>query len=174
MPRLLKKFSIRFWYLSTRFNDRSFNTLFDLGAGATMMNWNAAERLGVHKRDFSRFGPPPAELQDVLGARSPALRVQNVEVRLSGKSWDRQLVIVADAPVFRYFDLEDQAAVIVGPGLLRNTSLAIDFAGQRLFLGPTIDGQEAPKPIAIQFENYTPTPKDENPAGGCGARLFRC
>lgn len=175
-PRLLKKFPIRFWYLSARFNDHALNTLFDLGAGTTMMNWYAAERLGVHKRDFSKFGPPPAELQDVLGTRSPALRVENVEVRLPGKSWDRQLVIVADAPVFNYFDLEDQAAAIVGPGLLRNTSLAIDFAGQRLFIGPTTDGQETPRLIKSQFENYTATPKDENPngSGRCTGRLFRC
>ena len=174
-PRLLKKFPIRFWYLSVRFNDRNLNTLFDLGAGTTMLNWYAAERLGVHKRDFSKFGPPPAELQDVLGTRSPALRVQNVEMRLPGKSWNRQLVIVADAPVFNYFDLEDQAAAIVGPGLLRNTSLAIDFAGQRLFIGPTIDGQEAPKGINSQFENYTPTPEDDGPpSGSCAAGLLRC
>jgi len=137
--RPLKKFPIRFWYLSTRFDDQNIMTLFDLGAGITMMNWHAAERLGVHKRNFTHFGPPPEELQDVLGKRSPALRVQQVEVRLPGKFWDKQLVIVADAPVFDYFDLDEQAAAIVGPGLLRDTSLAIDFAGQKLYVGPTID-----------------------------------
>lgn len=137
--RPLKKFPIRFWYLSTRFDDRAFTALFDLGAATTLMNWNAAEQLGVRKRNFARFGPPPEELQDVLGKRSPALRVQSVEVRLPGKVWERQPVIVADAPVFGYFDLEDKAAAIVGPGLLRDTSLAIDFAGGRLYVGPTLD-----------------------------------
>ena len=44
---------------------------------------------------------------------------------------------MADAPVFDYFDLDEQAAAIVGPGLLRDTSLAIDFAGQRLYIGPS-------------------------------------
>jgi len=171
-PRLLKKFPVRFWYLSARFDDHAINTLFDLGAGTTMMNWQAAERLGVHKRDFTKFGPPPAELQDVLGKRSPALRIERLEVRLPGKSWDKHSVIVADAPVFNYFDLEDQAAAIMGPGLLRNTSLAIDFAGERLFIGPTIDGQEAPKAITSQ-ENYVPTPKDGG-GGPCTLRLFRC
>ena len=63
---------------------------------------------------------------------------RNVEVQLPGKFWDRQLVIVADAPVFDYFDLDDQPAAIVGPGLLRDNSLAIDFAGQRLYVGPTV------------------------------------
>jgi len=34
--------------------------------------------------------------------------------------------------------LEEQPAAIFGLELLRNTSLAIDFAGQRLYLGPTV------------------------------------
>lgn len=175
-PRLLKKFPIRFWYLSTRFNDRNINTLFDLGAGATMMNWHAAERLGVRKRNFTHFGPPPEELQDVLGKTSPALRIENVEVRLPGKFWDNQLVIVADAPVFNYFDLEDQAAAIAGPGLLRDTSLAIDFAGQRLFVGPTIKGQQPPRAIKRPVEVYDPDPKNLLGAasGSCAAQVFRC
>jgi predicted aspartyl protease len=179
-PRLLKKFPIRFWYLSTRFNDYTISTLFDLGAGTTMMNWHAAERLGVHKRSFTHFGPPPEELQDVLGKVSPALRIENVEVRLPGKTWDRQLVIVADAPVFNYFDLEDQAAAIVGPGLLRDTSLAIDFAGQRLYVGPTFDRPVSAGTIRRPVQVYVPDPKEDayghatSGNGSCEAQVFRC
>jgi predicted aspartyl protease len=179
-PRLLKKFPIRFWYLSAHFNDRVINTLFDLGAGTTMMNWHAAERLGVRKRDFTHFGPPPEELQDVLGKVSPALRIENVEVRLPGKSWDRQLVIVADAPVFNYFDLEDQAAAIAGPGLLRDTSLAIDFEGQRLYVGPTVNGKETARAASGPVKDYVPDPKDDayghaaSGTGSCAAQIFRC
>jgi len=179
-PRLLKKFPIRFWYLSTRFNDRAIETLFDLGAGTTMMNWYAAERLGVRKRNFTHFGPPPEELQDVLGKTSPALRIENVEVRLHGKSWDNQLVIVADAPVFNYFDLEDQAAAIAGPGLLRDTSLAIDFAGQKLYIGPTIGGPEPPRPSRTQVEVYDPDSRNgvnghtPSGTGSCPWQGFRC
>ena len=135
--RPLRKFPIRFWYLNARFNERRFTTLFDLGAAATMMNWDAAEELGLHKRDFGHYGPPPAILQDVLGKSSPAVRVLDLEVGLSGKSWDRQLAIVSDAPVFGYFDLDEGAAAIMGPGLLRDTSLAIDFAAGKLYLGPS-------------------------------------
>jgi hypothetical protein len=123
--RPLRKFPIRFWYLNARFNERRFTTLFDLGAGTTMMNWDAAQELGLHKRDFDRFGPPPEDLQDVLGKSSPAVRLMNLDVRLPGKSWDRQLAIVSDAPVFGYFDLDGQPAAIMGPGLLRNTSPSI-------------------------------------------------
>jgi predicted aspartyl protease len=135
----LRNFPISFWYLGARFNEHRFTTLFDLGAGTTMMNWDAAEELGLHKRDFDHYGPPPDQLQDVLGKRSPAVRLMNLEVGLPGKSWNKQLAIVADAPVFGYFDLEEKPAAIVGPGLLGDTSLAIDFAGGKLYLGPTLD-----------------------------------
>jgi len=137
-PRMLKKFPIQFWYLKTHFNDRSLTALFDLGASTTMMNWEAAEQLGVHKQHFAAYGPPPVELQDVLGKRSPAVRVEGLEVRLLSQSWGKQLAIIADAPVFNYFDLEERPAAIVGPGLLQDNSLAIDFAGQHLYIGPTL------------------------------------
>ena len=60
------------------------------------------------------------------------------DVALSGKAWRRQFAIIADAPVFTYFDLDETPAAIVGLDLLRNSSLAIDFHGQRLYLGPTV------------------------------------
>ena len=136
VPRPLKNFPIHFWYLKTRFNDRTITSLFDLGAGTTMMNWDAAERLGLRRHSFS--GPPPLALQDVLGKRAPAVQLLDLEVRLSNRSWNKQTAIAADAPIFHYFDLEEQPAAIIGPGLLSDNSLAIDFAGQRLFIGPTL------------------------------------
>jgi len=139
VPRTLKKFPIQFWYLKARFNGSGINSLFDLGASLTMLNWGAAERLGVRKSHFTSYGPPPAVLQDVLGKQAPAVRADGLEVRLPGKSWTKQFAIIADAPVFSYFDLDETPAAIVGLDLFRNSSLAIDFAGQRLYLGPTIN-----------------------------------
>jgi len=80
VPRPLKNFPIQFWYLKARFNDRTITSLFDLGAGTTMMNWDAAERLGLRRHSFS--GPPPLALQDVLGKRAPAVQLLDLEVRL--------------------------------------------------------------------------------------------
>jgi len=138
IPRALKKFPIQFWYVKTRFNDRMITSLFDLGTSMTMLNWDAAERLGVRKARYAPYGPPPAMLQDVLGKVAPALRADDVEVRLPGRIWTRQSVIIADAPVFSYFDLEEQPFAVLGLDLLRNNSLAIDFAGQRLYVGPKV------------------------------------
>jgi predicted aspartyl protease len=138
-PRTLKKFPIQFWYLRTRFNGSTLTALFDLGASTTMMNWQAAERLGARKIHFAAiYGPPPVELQDVLGKLAPAVRLDGLEIRLLSQSWNKQMAIIADAPVFDYFDLDELPAAIVGPGLLRNNSLAIDFADQTLYVGPTL------------------------------------
>lgn len=144
LQRPFKKFAIEFWYLRTRFNGQSLTALFDMGAGITIMNWQAAERLGVRKAQFTHYGPPPEILQDVLGKNAPAIRVDDVSISISGKEWRKQTAIIADAPVFDYFDLEEAPAVIVGPGLLRDTSLAIDFAGRRLYVGPTLNCRVRP------------------------------
>lgn len=138
IPRPLKKFDIRFWYLKTQFNGATITSLFDLGANLTMLNWGAAERLGIRKVRYERFGPPPALLQDVLGKEAPAVILDRLEVKLPGKAWKGQSAIIADAPVFGYFDMEETPAAIVGLELLRNNSMAIDFRGQRLYLGPTV------------------------------------
>jgi predicted aspartyl protease len=139
LQRPFKTFAIEFWYLRTRINGRSLTALFDMGASITIMNWQAAERLGVRKARFTHYGPPPEMLQDVLGKNAPALRMDDLRISISGKEWRKQTAIIADAPVFDYFDLEEGPAVIVGPGLLRDTSLAIDFTGKRLYVGPTLD-----------------------------------
>jgi predicted aspartyl protease len=141
----LKNLSVQFWYLKTSFNDHNFTSLLDLGASFTLLNWNAAEVLGVHKRDFLAKGLPPDDLQDVLGKTSPAVRVDGVSVRLPGRRWDNHLVVVADAPVFRYFNPDGRPAAIVGLGLLGDSSLAIDFAGGRLFIGPEVKRAVEPR-----------------------------
>lgn len=138
IPRRLKKFDIQFWYLKARFNGSSITSLFDLGANLTMLNWDAAERMGAHRAHYEHFGPPPTMLQDVLGKEAPAIRVDGLDVTLSDKAWRRQSAIVANAPVFTYFDMEETPAAIVGLELLRNSSMAIDFHGHRLYLGPTV------------------------------------
>ena len=162
-PRPLKNFPIQFWYLKTRFNGQYITSLFDLGASLTMLNWGAAERLGVRKSRFAYYGPPPALLQDVLGKESPALRADGLEVRLPGRVWDRQTVIIADAPVFTYFDLEERPSAIVGLDILRNNSLAIDFAGERLYVGPSVSDDGAK---AASTTQDAPNPCHGPPAAG--------
>jgi predicted aspartyl protease len=134
--RPLKNLPVEFWYLQTSFDDTRITALFDLGAAMTMLNWQAAERLDIHQRTYAQYGPPPEALQDVLGKRAPALRVTGMNIALNGRLWRDQFVMVADAPVFDYFDLDEHPAAIVGLDLLGANSLAIDFAAGRLYVGP--------------------------------------
>ncbi len=139
-PRQLKNIPLDFWYVRLRFNGRPINTLFDLGASVTMLNWPAAEVLGLHKRDFTRYGPPPVDIRDVLGADAPAVRVFDLQIEMPGVRWRKQTGLVSSAPVFEFFGLDEAPAAIVGPGLLRDNSLAVDFPGHRLYVGRVADG----------------------------------
>ena len=137
MPRPLKNVPIDFWYVTVGFNDHAIPVLFDLGCGLTLLNWQAAERLGVEKNDMARkFGPPPEGLRDVLGKVAPAVVVKGLTITLPNQVWHKQDVLVADAPVFEFFEMGGRPGGIVGPGLLKDNSLAIDFAGHRLYVGP--------------------------------------
>jgi hypothetical protein len=37
------------------------------GAGVTIINWKAAERLGIQQAAFNSLGPPDKRLRDILG-----------------------------------------------------------------------------------------------------------
>jgi hypothetical protein len=136
-PRPLKNIPVDFWYVTVAFHDHVMPALFDLGCGITLMNWLAAERLGVEKKANTRkYGPPPESLRDVLGKVAPAILVKGVTVAFSDSAWRKREILVADAPVFDFFGMGDKAGAIVGSGLLKDNSLAIDFAGHQLYIGP--------------------------------------
>jgi predicted aspartyl protease len=138
VPRRLKNMAIDFWYMKPWFNGRPINTLFDLGASVTMLNWPAAEQLGLRKKNFTRYGPPPVDVRDILGADAPAVRVNDMRIEMLGIVWRKQVVLISSAPVFEFFGLDEAPAAIAGPGLLKDNPLAIDFPGHRLYVGAAV------------------------------------
>ncbi|HVW75066.1 MAG TPA: aspartyl protease family protein [Rhizomicrobium sp.] len=137
--RPLKTLPVQFWFMTVRYNDHPVSTLLDLGAGLTLLNWDAADQMDVLKKNFTKYGPPPEEVRDVLGKVAPAIVVKGVAIRMPDHAWHKQEVLVSDAPVFDFLEMSDRASAILGPGLLKDNSLAIDFQGGRLYLGPAID-----------------------------------
>jgi predicted aspartyl protease len=136
-PRPLKNIPVDFWYVTMAVNGHVIPALFDLGSGITLLNWQAAERLGVEKRAAVRkYGPPPEGLRDVLGEIAPAVVVKGVTITFPNQAWHKQDILVANAPVFEFFGMGEKAGAIVGPGLLKDNSLAIDFVGRQLYVGP--------------------------------------
>jgi predicted aspartyl protease len=153
--RPLKNLPVTFWYLTTRYNEHPVSSLFDLGAGLTLLNWDAAAQLGLYERKYEKYGPPPEDVRDVLGKAAPAVVIPSADVSLGGFAWHKKELLVSSAPVFDFLEMADRPGAIVGPGLLKDTSLAIDFQGQTLYVGPSLDaGRSGHFSIQIQQEDY--------------------
>ena len=134
-PRPLRSGAINFWTMRTSIRGMVMTTLLDMGAGMTMLNWAAAEKLGYRRTSFPADGVPQ-KLRDALGTVEPVGVVKDVTIWVGGRLFSGQTVIVANAAVFRYFGLDAQPAAIAGPGLLGDRSLAIDFMARRIYIGP--------------------------------------
>lgn len=141
--RPLRDGSINFWTMRTSIKGTTITTLLDMGAGMTMINWAAAEKLGYKRTSFPADGLP-ARLRDALGTVEPVGVVRDITIWVGGRLFPNQTIIVANAAVFKYFDLDSKPAAIAGPGLLGDRSLAIDFAAQRIYIAP--DSKEARTP----------------------------
>lgn len=160
-PRPLKNIPVTFWYMTARVSNRAdgrggvmrpgpasmtddpytaapFTALLDLGAGFSMMNWTAAAEFGAYAKDYHLPQALQDFVRDALGTDGPAINFKNLTVTLGARNWPDKSVLVADSDVFALFDLDRKPAIILGADLLRDNSLAIDFAGHRLFIGPTM------------------------------------
>ena len=135
-PYQAKDMDVTLWWLRAKFGDQNVTALLDMGSGITMLNWNAAEKLGLRRASFEKQ-PIPQDLRDALGTLEPVVTVKGLTISLGGRDFPAQTVIVANAAVFRYFGLDNKAAAIIGPALLRYNSLAIDFNKRRVYIGPT-------------------------------------
>ena len=141
IPYQGKDMDLTLWWLHARFGPQDVTALLDMGSGITMINWIAAENLGIHRADFNKASIPQA-LRDALGTMEPVVTVKGLTITLAGRTFKVDTVIVANAAIFRYFGLETRSAAIIGPALLRTNSLAIDFNRRRLYIGPP--GHPAP------------------------------
>ncbi len=135
-PHHIKDSDITLWWLDAEFGGKSVTALLDMGSGITMINWNAAEKLGLSISRFSK-AKVPQTVRDALGTVEPVIVIAGLSISLGRREFPVKTVIVANAAVFRYFAVDDRAAAIIGSALLRTNSLAIDFGRRRVYIGPT-------------------------------------
>lgn len=145
-PRRVKNFPFDLWYVDAQiskyqFGTTSADTLFDLGAGVTIINWETAYRFRLRKWGLS--GPSPQQVQDGLGKRSPVALLTGLWIAIGDQNWLDENALIADPPVFDLLELSGQPCAIVGPGLLKNESLAIDFQNHYLYIAPKHEGDRA-------------------------------
>jgi predicted aspartyl protease len=132
----MKDSDITLWWLDAEFGGKTVTALLDMGSGITMINWNAAEKLGLYR---SRFADEkvPEMVRDALGTTEPVVVIKELTISLGRRNFPVESVLVANAAVFRFFGLDGKAAAIIGPAILRTNSLAIDFGRRRIYIGPT-------------------------------------
>jgi predicted aspartyl protease len=125
------------WLMRANVSGISVTSLLDMGSGLTILNWDAAEQLGLKRTSFPREGVPQ-KLRDALGTVEPVVFVKGLTIWLGGRVFADQTVLIANINVFHYFHLDGGPAAIMGSGLLKDNSLAFDFARQRLYVGPAV------------------------------------
>lgn len=143
VPYQARDMDITFWWMNAKFGGENVTALLDMGSGITMLNWEAAERMGLRRADFMK-DKVPQDLRDALGTLEPVVLIKGLSIQVDDHKFLDQTVIVANAKVFQYFGLGDRPAAIIGPALLRSNSLAIDFGRRRIYIGPTTK----PEPVA--------------------------
>jgi hypothetical protein len=135
--RMVKDTAASLWLMRAQVGDVSVTSLLDMGSGITILNWDAAEKLGLKRTSFPKDGVPQ-KLRDALGTVEPVVFVKGLTIWLGGRVLADQTVLIANINVFRYFHLDSGPAAIMGSGLLKDNSLAFDFARQRLYVGPAV------------------------------------
>ena len=114
-----------------------------------LANWAAAQRLGLKRTSFPRDGVPQ-RLRDALGTVEPVGLAKDATIWLGGRVFRNQIILVANVKVFKYLEMDEKPAAIIGSGLLKDNSLAIDFARQRLYVGPARAGEPTePPPFGV-------------------------
>lgn len=122
-----------FWFFGTLLNHSASATLLDLGAGITVMNWQMAEKMGFHKADFP-ITRASEELRDVVGKTEPVILITELGIKIGQSSWNNKSALVANTRIFGLLGLDEVPSTILGAGLLKDSSFAIDFRNQELYI----------------------------------------
>jgi hypothetical protein len=126
--------------IDARLNGRKISFLFDIGASGTIINHPA---LGRITRGVSiRAGPSGDELasriSDALEERADARAVEIRRIEAGRTTWYRWVVIVHNAPIIKDLGLGSKPFGLFGADLLHDRSFALDFARDRLLIGPRV------------------------------------
>jgi len=114
---------------------RRLPAIFDLGAGLNLMNWPAAQKLGID----------PTKLRDdelVFGAIESApvaARLDADEVITGRIRWRNEKFLIADLEVFSVLMPGGRPAAILGAGFFTQRDFVIDFVRSRLLVKVAMD-----------------------------------
>ena len=108
---------------------------FDLGAGLNMVNWPAADSLGLPRvwpEDEAQFAGAIEDTPIVASFRAQ-------EVRTAGIRWRNEVFSVADLGIFETLPDVDIPMAILGAGLFNQRDFVIDYLRDRLLVKVAMD-----------------------------------
>ena len=113
-----------------RIGNENIPAVFDLGAGLNILNWSAAESLGIEPDRVRGDTEFSGAIESVpLVARIKAERVTAGNIR-----WRNKTFSVVDLGIFRMLSEEDGPGAILGAGLFIQRDFIIDFPRLRLLV----------------------------------------
>jgi predicted aspartyl protease len=106
----------------------------DLGAGRSVIDWQAATAAGRSRKSKQLRKPP----EPLLGADGSAIETRVgtfAKVEVGGVSWGAPELFVADLPVFQTLGLGGEPAMVLGVDFFGRRRVVVDYAGGKLHLG---------------------------------------
>ncbi|NWG70340.1 MAG: aspartyl protease family protein [Parvularculaceae bacterium] len=121
-------------------NSRLVRFMIDLGATGTIINKKAQAKIaktgGFAIVANPRNGATGSRVKGALNEKAEQEPLRVEKIRLGRSTWYRHIIFVHDAPVFGELGVEDEAFGLLGADLFHDRSVAFDFKGERLWIGP--------------------------------------
>lgn len=121
-------------------NSRLVRFMIDLGATGTIINRKAKAKIaqagGFTIVSNPRNGETGSRVKGALNERAEQQPIRIERLRLGRVNWYREIFFVHDAPVFDELGVQQQAFGLLGADLFHERSFALDFKGERLWIGP--------------------------------------
>lgn len=119
--------------LTVMIDGQAIPAIVDTGAARTIMNWAAAQALGVDQADPGLQHGGSAS--GVGAAATSVVRHTFKNLELAGQSRRDAELRIADLPVFGALGFGEGPAIIVGMDQFADRRLVIDYPNRRIYLG---------------------------------------
>ncbi len=123
------------YVMKLQIKNRNVKAVLDLGAGVNIMNWDAAQKLGVAK-----LKPAHGVVMSGANDTTPVTaRVRTESMSTGSIRWRAEEFAIADLDIFSVLELDTEPAVILGAGLFTQRDFVIDFVRNRMLVSNDID-----------------------------------
>jgi len=129
-PATIGRSTERLFFFEVTIDARRIPALFDLGATDNLMNWAAADRIGIVPVGVSAR----EQLAGALGSTGVVAEFRARGVYTEGVRWGGQEFSIANLEIYRVLNYEDSPLAIIGAGLFNARDFLIDFVRNRLLV----------------------------------------